>query len=705
MRRIGTFGTGPRDRGGVAGLVRGVLPRQALIAVLATGGIWLLAERLGEVDVTAISTSLGQTRWSQWAGALFLTLASFRAVGRYDALVQAEMGLPVQARAARRAGAAAIAAAQVLGFGLVSGALVRWRLLPGTGLASASRITLAVALSFLAAWAVLLVLALALVPAAGLPAGLATTARAALVGLALAFWVLRRRLMPALPFAARLLVLAAADTLAAAAALWLLLPDTVAVSLAAFYPVYLLALGAALLTGLPGGVGAFEAVILAALPAVGDAATGTQTGALLGAILAFRLVYYALPAIWAGVVMWRGPRGARQAGPAAGRHARRLLARSHRAEAGLARQDGYEVLGGRDGRSGWVVARAGATLAALGDPLGDAREARMRPALLSTLSRRARSAGLAPCLYKVGPRTALIARRAGWAVLPVAEDLWLDPGRWHEGGHGQARLRRKLRRAEAAGLAIMRHGPGAPLPLDGMATVAADWAGRHGGERGLSMGRFDPGLLARQQVFTASAGGRIVAFATFHASHGEWTLDLMRQAADCPDGAMQALVASAIGAARAAGLPRLSLAAVPVAPAGRGAVPALLRRLARGSAGLRQFKTAFGPRHRTLYLAAPGRLALLRAAVELAWAIHHPRPLHFGPPQFRPPHFRPPHFRPPHFRPLSGARAIRRDGGQDEIESRPPSWHIGRQDAPHPAPAAAAVAERHSDERPPFPPA
>jgi phosphatidylglycerol lysyltransferase len=320
----------------------------------------------------------------------------------------------------------------------------------------------------------------------------------------------------------------------------------------------------------------------------------------------------------------------------------------------------------------------------------------MRPALLSTLTRRARSAGLSPCLYKVGPRTALIARCAGWAVLPVAEDLWLDPGRWHEGGHGQARLRRKLRRAEAAGISIARHGPGAPLPLDEMAAVAADWAGRHGGERGLSMGRFDPGLLARQQVFTASAGGRMVAFASFHASRREWTLDLMRQAADCPDGAMQALVASAIDAARAAGLPRLSLAAVPAAPSGRGAVPALQRRLARASAGLVQFKTAFAPRRQRLYLAAPGRLALLRAAADLAWAIHHPRPLAAaqgaaaggtsG-------------------RAFGGARAIHRGGGQDEIESRPPSWHIGRQDASHPARVAVAVAERHSDERPAFPPA
>ncbi|MCB2159427.1 MAG: hypothetical protein KDD95_13890, partial [Rhodobacteraceae bacterium] len=71
--------------------------------------------------------------------------------------------------------------------------------------------------------------------------------------LAAALWAGRVRALPALPFALRLVALAAADTVAAALALWLLLPGAVDIGFAGFLAVYLLALGAALLSGLPGG--------------------------------------------------------------------------------------------------------------------------------------------------------------------------------------------------------------------------------------------------------------------------------------------------------------------------------------------------------------------------------------------------------------------------------------------------------------------
>ncbi|MCB1329671.1 MAG: hypothetical protein KDK28_09575, partial [Maritimibacter sp.] len=61
-------------------------------------------------------------------------------------------------------GAAAIAVAQTIGMGTLTGALVRWRLLPGLGLAGALRLSVAVSLSFLAAWAVLTALALVALP-------------------------------------------------------------------------------------------------------------------------------------------------------------------------------------------------------------------------------------------------------------------------------------------------------------------------------------------------------------------------------------------------------------------------------------------------------------------------------------------------------------------------------------------------------------
>jgi len=169
-----------------------------------------------------------------------------------------------------------------------------------------------------------------------------------------------------------------------------------------------------------------------------------------------------------------------------------------------------------------------------------------------------------------------------------------------------------------------------------MAGVAARWAKAHGGERGFSMGRWCPDYVAGQRVFLARHEGRVIAFVTLHESPGEWTLDLLRSLPDCPDGTMYALLTAAIDAARAAGIPRLSLAAVPCAQH---------RRKARHppDGGLTRFKAAFAPRWEPLYLCAPSCWALGLAAADIARAIFRPAPLaspqmaaHFAPNEIAP---------------------------------------------------------------------
>ena len=85
----------------------------------------------------------------------YATFASFAALAQYDALMHRVLATRQTPSQARRAGWVAIAISQTVGFGLVSGALVRWRMLPGSSLRDASRLTAAVAASFLAAWAML----------------------------------------------------------------------------------------------------------------------------------------------------------------------------------------------------------------------------------------------------------------------------------------------------------------------------------------------------------------------------------------------------------------------------------------------------------------------------------------------------------------------------------------------------------------------
>ena len=69
----------------------GAAIRQAPVAAIALAAIWLLSERMAEVDPGALAAALRQTGWAGWLGAMALTAVSFRAVGRYDALVLAEL--------------------------------------------------------------------------------------------------------------------------------------------------------------------------------------------------------------------------------------------------------------------------------------------------------------------------------------------------------------------------------------------------------------------------------------------------------------------------------------------------------------------------------------------------------------------------------------------------------------------------------------
>lgn len=620
--------------------LRQLWPLAGAIVVLS-----LLGDRIAAIDLPAVAAALMRITPLQWIAAAAATFVSFRALGRYDAVIHRHLGTGIGGAEAGRAGITAIAISQVLGFGLVTGALVRWRMLPGLSLWQATRLTATVTGAFLGGWAVVAALAVLILPAgagplsglwakaaaAGLLAGLAGVTAIAVAGPRLRLFG-RSVGLPPLPALARLLLLTAVDTVAAALALWALLPAGVAVAPEMVVAAYLVALGAALVLATPGGLGPFEVALLALLPGIGEEQ-------VLATVLGFRMVYFAAPALVALGLLALGPGkpGARTAVPMlvppatltrpdlAG-----MVARAARAESAILRQGEHSVLLSEDGRNGWVVGRGSQALVALFDPFLSGRGT---GALIRALAGAARAGDLVPCLYKCSARSAAVARRMGWTVAPVAEEHWLSPAASSGfGGPDHAGLRRKLRKAAKAGVTVREAAPEA-LPLAEMARIARRWAAERGGERGFSMGRWAPGYVAGQRVYRADAGGRLVAFASFHDGAREWVLDLMRTSAEAPDGTMQALLARAIGDAGDAGIARLSLAALPCrAEAFTGLEARLRRRVERapGVAGLARFKSGFAPRRQRLYIAAPTRAALILAALDIAREIHAPMPLRDG---------------------------------------------------------------------------
>jgi phosphatidylglycerol lysyltransferase len=380
-----------------------------------------------------------------------------------------------------------------------------------------------------------------------------------------------------------------------------------------------------LISSAPGGMGAFELTLLALLPAL-------DAELLLAAILAFRTIYYALPALIAAVITIRGPLARRgqadsnqpqllptAAAPNLPAHIAQIIDEAPRAEAGLLRHGQLSLITSQGGAAA-MGASTGQSLVILSDPLTSNTN---KTDLLSDLNTLAERSFLSVFLYKAGGRWAATARSAGWHVLPIAREGWIDPTAFTLDGSRKRQLRRKLRQAEAS--RVIAFEAGAELPLAAMDTIAQDWRKARAGERGFSMGRWDPDHLPHARVYLATQHGQLMGFLTLHENMAEQTLDLMRMRPDAPDGTMHALLTCAISQAATEGCTRLSLAAVPLddqkdEPLVFHYARAKLDRIS-GATGLRQFKSAFAPRWETLYAAAPSRAALAFGALDVTREI------------------------------------------------------------------------------------
>ena len=114
-----------------------------------------------------------------------------------------------------------------------------------------------------------------------------------------------------LPFLTSLLQIAVslADWILSGAALFVILPGVHPVSFFGFFGLFILSQIAALIAQLPGGLGVFEAVMLATL------VPPMSASALFGALLAYRAIYFFLPLVVATVLL-----GTREIGRWRGRH-------------------------------------------------------------------------------------------------------------------------------------------------------------------------------------------------------------------------------------------------------------------------------------------------------------------------------------------------------------------------------------------------
>ncbi len=588
-------------------------PPLRLVGPLAVAAccLALLAGQLDGGTLSKVPEHLAAISFWQVGLAAAFTILSFYAVGRYDVVAHRHMGIQTAAALAHWSGTVAIALSQTIGFGLFSSAAARWRMLPGLTLTDALRLAGFVSVTFLAALCVVCATVIFFLTPEGWQRWPAMLVLLALpVGALLLLRFPRLRIgrfnirLPSPPAIWAIGIWTFVDTLTAAGALWALMPQGT-ISFAALLPVFLIALAAALISGAPGGVGPFELVVISLLPHHPDAA-------LLAGIILFRLIYFAIPALVAGLALLVPLRIIPPGSPSM-----RLSEKAHlRAETGVIQQNGGTLEARKDAIA--AVWETGHSRVVLFDPAPHTTAAFLAQHRTSAFNR-----NQLPILYKCTGRTAASARRSGWKILHIADEAIIDPAALSFQGRHRRGLRRKLRQAEGAGVSVCMQ---AHLPLTQMARVDRAWQARNGSAWGGSMGRFCPDYLEGQRVYLAYQGAQLVGFVSFHTARHEWCLDLVRSVDNAPSGMVHSLIATAIADAASLGMPRVSLAS---APCKTGAINGLPVRV--GAAfqphGLRQFKQDFGPRWVPLYAAAPNRLALWLGLADIAMRIQRPFPL------------------------------------------------------------------------------
>lgn len=301
--------------------LRAYLP-YAVAAGLFLLGVLALHRLLAPVGLHEIIRQVRATPWTTLALAALATLAGYLCLAAYDGIALRHIGKPLPTPVVLTGGLMAYAFGNTIGLSAITGGAVRWRVYGGLGLGGhdIAAISAFAAVSFGIAVTLFGLAALALHPSALAsmvavsPSGLRAGALVLLVGLAgaLLHASLRRKRLrirdfelraPTLPILGSQLLASAGDIGFSALVLYLLLPVTDYPFLT-FVGVYAVATMAGVISHVPGGVGVFEAVIMAAMP------EGTPTGQLAAALLLYRLIYAVMPFVLAlltlaGLEVWR----------------------------------------------------------------------------------------------------------------------------------------------------------------------------------------------------------------------------------------------------------------------------------------------------------------------------------------------------------------------------------------------------------------
>ena len=275
-----------------------------------------LRRELMGLDGRAVLTDLRSYRTLELSAAVGLTAASFLALGALEILALRHVGGNAARAVGRRTAMATAfmshALSQSTGLAVLTGAAIRVRtyVRDGIGPVAVARVStlitviITLALSAVTGFAILLresaehsgmlpaVVAVALL----LPAAvyLAWSVRAKREAIGRGAWCVPR---PSPSMASGQLLCSALDWLTTGMVLFLLLPEGIGLPYSTFLAAYMFAEAVGFASQIPGGIGAFDATLLALLAPPAD------TGALAASLVMYRVVYYLVPLLGATALL------------------------------------------------------------------------------------------------------------------------------------------------------------------------------------------------------------------------------------------------------------------------------------------------------------------------------------------------------------------------------------------------------------------
>ncbi|HWU76807.1 MAG TPA: bifunctional lysylphosphatidylglycerol flippase/synthetase MprF [Rhodanobacter sp.] len=289
---------------------------------LALWALHLLAREVNYHQVRKYVQSLSHARLLL---AVLFTLLGYAVMTLYDRFALASIGRRLPWQRITLISFISYAFSNAVGMSLLVSGSIRYRFYVQNGLGASeiARVVLFCTTSF---WLGLLALTGATLLFVPLPSALPCAALSQPVGAGLLVlplaWLLgglvRRPLriwrwkmpLPSTATALKQILVGAFDWGLAAAVLYVLMPDALNNGFGHFLAIFVIAQIIGLISHVPGGLGVFEAVMLAGFGATGHA---ELTAPILGALAVFRVVYYLLPLCTATVlVLQREARGLRQ---------------------------------------------------------------------------------------------------------------------------------------------------------------------------------------------------------------------------------------------------------------------------------------------------------------------------------------------------------------------------------------------------------